>query len=118
MTDTTKFLVLINLFSKDKSTAQSILANLNKVSSQNAKVIWTDNQYIGIVVSTAGSAHDLWASTVNGLNEEACLRDMMIVALGNDWCTRSDTVANGWLNAHVGRPVGKTYRSHPGYKAR
>ena len=115
MTDKTKYLVLINLASKDKSTAQSILANLNNASGQNAKVIWTDTQNIGIVVSTAGSAHDLWNSTVNRLNE-SCFSNLLIVSLGNDWCAKNDTVANGWLNAHVGRPAGETFRSLPGYK--
>lgn len=100
----TPYLILFSLAKPNRATAQRILDNLKRTSQTAPAPLWIDAAYVGIAVTVPSQtvARAIAAEALHGLNEQADLRDLLIIEIGPDWAARPSSKAAGWLTNHIG----------------
>ena len=102
------YLLLVALTKENAPSIQKLRDNVLKKIDDEAKVLWTQQALLGLVMKTDRHAVDIWDQAIKNIDN---LRDVLVLELGRDWIALRDTTMAGWLNSHFGPPLPWTRRS-------
>lgn len=93
------YMVLLAVLQPDRRQ-KLIPEHLEKLCTEAPKVLWIDKGGVALGCVSDKSAWHLYNHLVKGPTEG--INRILVVELGNSWCTASQTQSNGWFNSHLG----------------
>lgn len=96
------FVMLISLASTPDS---GLVAHIERACTAPPKFLWADKtEKSAFAVQSEKTAMQLWRHMTNA--RLTGVKEVMVLALGNDWCCRGDSPAVGYLTRALGEPAG------------
>lgn len=102
------FLLLLSLNQANVRVGQAVVARIKATIDANAGALWIDAKGIGVFISTAKSATEIWRCAIPDTlssQERSTLKDMLILHLASDHVGFPEAKAMAWLNSHKTQPT-------------